>query len=103
MMPAYSASFGRSALLAKYRFSSLVDGDAVPFDPDSDTFLFDSWFLTPGAVSVLSRSASVVLFAENRRVTLIGVTIDQLNPGNMRFAGYDMSDATLAAAGVGAD
>jgi len=78
--------------LANYYFSSLSDGEAVAFDPASDVLFFDSWFLTPGAVSLLSCAASVVLLAENRRVTLTGVTVDQLSADNVHFVGYDLSD-----------
>lgn len=79
--------------MAKYYFSSLDDGEAVTFDPEADTLLFDSCFLTPDSVSVLSCSASVVLLAQNRRVTLIGVTVDRLSADNIRFFGYDLRDA----------
>jgi len=78
--------------VAKYQFSSIDDGDAVTFDPGCDVLLFDNCFVTPDTVSVLSRGASVVMRAQNRRLTLIGVTVDQLNADNVRFVGYDMSD-----------
>ena len=78
--------------MARYSFSSLDDDAAVSFDPNRDVFVFDNWFITPDSVSVLSRSASVVISAHNRRVTLIGVTVDQLNSDNVFFVGYDFSD-----------
>jgi len=78
--------------VAKYQFSAIDDGDAVTFDPGNDVLLFDNCFVTPDAVSVLSRAASVVMRAQNRRLTLIGVTVDQLNADNVRFVGYDMND-----------
>ena len=86
--------------MATYRFSTFLDGDAVAFDPDADVFLFDNWFLSPGSVSVLSRLASVVLMAENRRVTLTGVTVDQLNASNMHFVGYNRTEPVSAIAAV---
>ena len=86
--------------MATYRFSTFIDGDAVAFDPDADVFLFDNWFLSPGSVSVLSCRASVVLMAENRRVTLTGVTIDQLSASNMNFVGYNMAEPVSAIAAV---
>ena len=86
--------------MATYRFSTFLDGDAVAFDPDADVFLFDNWFLSPGAVAVLSRPASVVLMAENRRVTLTGVTVDQLSASNMRFVGYNLTEPVSAIAAV---
>jgi len=89
--------------VAKYYFSSFLDGEAVPFDPESDVFYFDNWFVTPGSVSVLACAASVVLLAENRRVTLTGVTVDQLNPENVHFAGYDLRDRATLLAAAGAD
>ncbi len=79
--------------MAKYYFSRLDDGDAVTFNPGSDVLLFDNCFLTPDAVSVLSCAASVVLLAQNRRITLIGVTVDQLSAENVLFPGYDLRDA----------
>ena len=82
--------------MAKYYFSSLDDGEAVTFDPRRDVLLFDNCFLTPDAVSVLACSASVVLLAQNRRVTLVGVTVDQLNAENVRFFGYDLREAPPA-------
>jgi len=87
--------------LATYYFSSFTDGDAVPFDPRADVFLFDNWFLSPDAVIVLSRLASVVLKAENRRVTLTGVTVDQLNASNVHFVGYNLTEPASALAAVG--
>lgn len=86
--------------MATYYFSSFTDGDAVAFDPQADVFLFDNWFLSPDAVSVLSRIASVVLMAENRRVTLIGVTIEQLNASNVHFVGYNMAEPPVAVAAI---
>jgi hypothetical protein len=84
--------------MAKYRFSSLNDGDAVTFDPAKDVLFFDNCLLEPGAVTLLSCPSSVVLLADNQRVTLIGITVDQLGPDNVRFVGYDLKDpsATLA-------
>lgn len=79
--------------MAKYSFSSFDDGEALAFHPGNDVLLFDNCFLTPDSVSVLACPASVVLLAQNRRVTLIGVTVDQLNANNVRFVGYDMQDA----------
>ena len=84
-----------------YLFSSLADGDAVAFDPQADVFMFDNWFLSPDAVSVLSQRHSVVLLAENRRVTLTGVTIDQLNASNVHFMGYDPAEPVSAVAATG--
>jgi hypothetical protein len=55
-------------------------------------------FLTPESVSVLSCPASVVLFARNRRVTLVGVTVDRLTSENVRFVGYDLDAALPLAA-----
>ena len=86
--------------MATYCFSSFTDGDAVAFDPQADVFLFDNWFLSPDAVSVLSRRASIVLMAENRRVTLIGVTVDQLNASNVHFVGYNLTEPAAAVAAV---
>jgi len=86
--------------LATYRFSTFLDGDAIAFDPDADVFLFDNWFLSPGSVSVLSCRASVVLMAEHRRVTLTGVTIDQLSASNMHFVGYNLTEPVSAIAAV---
>jgi hypothetical protein len=86
--------------LATYYFSSFLDGDAVAFDPDADVFLFDNWFLSPGSVSVLSCRASVVLMAENRRVTLTGVTIEQLSASNVNFVAYNMTEPVSALAAV---
>jgi hypothetical protein len=83
--------------LAKYSFSSLDDDEAVTFDPSNDVLLFDNCFLTPDSVSVLSCAASVVLLAQNRRVRLIGVTVDQLSADNVRFVGYDLRDASPVA------
>ena len=83
--------------MAKYRFSSFSDGDAVTFDPAKDVLFFDNCFVTPGAVSLLSCPASVVLLADNQRITLIGTTVDQLGPDNVRFVGYDMKDAAINA------
>ena len=90
--------------MATYFFSSFTDGDAVAFDPRVDVFMFDNWFLSPDAVSVLSRFASVVLMAENRRVTLTGVTVDQLNASNVHFVGYNLAEpaSTVAAIGLAA-
>ena len=88
--------------MATYYFSSFTDGDAVAFDPQADVFLFDNWFLSPGAVSVLSRLASVVLMAENRRVTLTGVTIEQLNASNVKFVAYNLTEPVSALAAVAA-
>lgn len=82
--------------MARYSFSSLDDGDAVQFNPDCDVFVFDNCFVTPDSVSVLSRPASVVFCAQNRRVTLIGVTVDQLHAGNVDFDGYDLGDPAVA-------
>lgn len=87
--------------MATYCFSSLTDGDAVAFDPQADVLLFDNWFLSPDAVSVLSRVASVVLMAENRRVTLTGVTVDQLNASNVHFVGYNLAEPVSAVAAIG--
>ena len=86
--------------MAKYFFSSFSDGDAIAFDPQADVFTFDNWFLSPDAVSVLSQRHSVVLLAENRRVTLTGVTVDQLTASNVHFVGYNLAEP---ASGVGAD
>ena len=86
--------------MATYFFSSVIDGDAVAFDPDADVFLFDNWFLSPGSVSVLSCRASVVLMAENRRVTLTGVTVDQLSASNMHFVAYNMAEPVSAIAAI---
>ena len=87
--------------MATYFFSSLTDGDAVAFDPRADVLMFDNWFLSPDAVSVLSRFASVVLMAENRRVTLTGVTLDQLNASNVHFVGYNLAEPPAAVAAIG--
>ena len=86
--------------MATYFFSSFTDGDAVAFDPQADVFLFDNWFLSPDSVSVLSRLASVVLMAENRRVTLTGVTVDQLTSSNVHFVGYNLAEPVSAVAAV---
>ena len=82
--------------MARYSFSSLGDGDSVSFDPSRDVFVFDNCFVTPDSVSVLSRPASVVFSAQNRRVTLVGVTVDQLNSDNVSFVGYDFEDPAAA-------
>ena len=87
--------------MAKYFFSSFNDGDAIAFDPQADVLMFDNWFLSPDAVSVLSRLHSVVLLAENRRVTLTGVTVDQLNASNVHFVGYDLAEPVSAVAAIG--
>ena len=87
--------------MAKYFFSSFSDGDAVAFDPQADVLTFDNWFLTPDAVSVLSQRHSVVLLAENRRITLTGVTVDQLNASNVYFVGYDLAEPVSAVAAIG--
>ena len=87
--------------MATYFFSSFTDGDAVAFDPRADVLTFDNWFLSPDAVSVLSRLASVVLMAENRRVTLTGVTVDQLNASNIHFVGYNLAEPASAVAAIG--
>ena len=73
----------------KYRFSTMEDGDAVTFNPDHDVFLFDNCLTTPDSVTVLSCAASVVLSVKNRRITLTGVTVDQLSEANVHFVGYD--------------
>jgi hypothetical protein len=86
--------------LATYYFSSFEDGDAAAFDPRADVFLFDNWFLAPGSVAVLSQRASVVLKADNRRVTLTGVTVDQLNASNVSFAAYNIAEPVSAVAAV---
>jgi hypothetical protein len=62
--------------------------------------LFDNWFLSPDAVSVLSRNLSVVLMAENRRVTLTGVTVDQLSASNVHFIGYNLGEPASAVAAI---
>jgi hypothetical protein len=79
--------------VAHYRFSSLDDGHAVTFDPAKDVLFFDNCFVTPGSVHVLSCPASVVFLAENRRVILIGVTVDQLTATNVHFVGYDLRES----------
>ena len=66
----------------------------MTFDPAKDVLFFDNCLLEPGAVTLLSRPASVVLLADNQRVTLIGITVDQLGPDNVRFVGYDLIDAS---------
>lgn len=86
--------------MATYFFSSFTDGDAVAFDPEADVFMFDNWFLSPDSVTVLSRLMSVVLMAENRQVTLIGVTVDQLTASNIHFVGYDLAEPESAVAAV---
>ena len=87
--------------MATYFFSSLADGDAVAFDPRADVLTFDNWFLSPDAVSVLSQRHSVVLLAENRRVTLTGVTVDQLTASNVHFVGYNLAEPASAVAAIG--
>ena len=87
--------------MAKYFFSAFSDGDAVAFDPQADVFMFDNWLLSPDAVSVLSRLHSVVLLADHRRVTLTGVTVDQLNASNVHFVGYDFAEPVSAVAAIG--
>jgi len=87
--------------LAEYFFSSFSDGDAIAFDPQADVLTFDNWLLTPDAVSLLSQRHSVVLLAENRRVTLTGVTVDQLNAANVQFVGYDLAEPVSAVAAIG--
>ena len=86
--------------MAKYFFSSFSDGDAIAFDPQADVFTFDNWLLSPDAVSVLSQRHSVVLLAEHRRVTLTGVTVDQLSAANVRFVGYDLAEPVSAIAAI---